>query len=126
MDNAFGLGKTDGARWIRREKLYGADTKGVNRGVISIKAPPALHYRPARYAVSRRSAFSERPSRVRGGAWRKSRIRNRGGTGTRGRLGHPRWDSVESAVRCRMVPGGARGANILSPFTSSLGWPGRL
>src|ERR1039457_4636988 len=49
MDNAFGLRATDGARWISREKLYGAQTKGVNRRAIAIKEQPDLHYRPARY-----------------------------------------------------------------------------
>jgi hypothetical protein len=37
LDNAFGLIETFGARWISREKLYGAQTKGVNRRVIAIK-----------------------------------------------------------------------------------------
>jgi hypothetical protein len=52
MDNAFGLKETFGARWIRREKLYGAQTKCVNRRVIAIKEQPDLYYRPPRYQFS--------------------------------------------------------------------------
>ena len=40
MDNAFGCRDTDGARWIRREKLYGAQRQGVNHGAIASKTHP--------------------------------------------------------------------------------------
>jgi hypothetical protein len=42
MDDAFGFGDTDGARWIRREKLYGAQRQGVNYGAIAIKTHRGL------------------------------------------------------------------------------------
>jgi len=78
MDDAFGFGDTDGARWIRREKECTARRRRAsNRRVIAIKEQPGPALRPLDTSFLVVPHFQVSGARCRAVHTRAPRIQNR-------------------------------------------------